>query len=54
MKIFINQNNSRIDYWNREIDELRQKMATLTQWIEYAQSDIDDANEHLNNGNYAK
>jgi peptidoglycan hydrolase CwlO-like protein len=50
----ISQNNARIDNYNRECNELQQRLATLNRWIEYAQSDIDDASEHLKNGDYAK
>lgn len=41
--------HKRIDTWSRQIEELQEEIAKLNRWINFEQSDIDEANEMMNN-----
>ncbi len=48
----IKQGELKKETFYREILEITNRIDTLTKWIDYANEDIEDAQEHLNNGDY--
>lgn len=45
----IKMGHKRIEGWSRQVEELQEQIAKLNRWINFEQSDIDDAGEMLAN-----
>ena len=43
----VKQMHKRIDTWYRQIEELQSEIEKLNRWINFEQSDIDEANEMI-------
>lgn len=47
LRTTIKQCNKRIDTWSQQVEELQSDIEKLNRWINFEQSDVDEANEMI-------